>query len=249
MKIRLDIEYAGEKFYGWQRQTGLTTVQSTIEDAIHAVLGNRFYPTLFVAGRTDTGVHALNQVAHFEIPELIWNSDIAKLAKAINFYLHGKGVVIKKAERVANDFHARFSAKQREYMYVIYNNPVNSIFLENRAWFVQQKLDIDAMSAAANMLQGVHDFSAFRSSQCSSTRTVRTIDSVNVRKKGSFVIINIKSRAFLHNQVRIMVGTMKQIATGEKKLGIIEELFENKGRKQAGQTAPACGLYFVGCVF
>ena len=248
MRIRLDIEYNGCNFCGWQRQNNVKTVQETVENAIAHVFNGKNV-TLFVAGRTDTGVHAINQVAHFDICDDVWKYDTEKLTKAINFYLHDTGIIIINSKIVSDDFHARFSAKQRQYLYIIYNCDVDTVLLKNRVWFVHEKLDLSLMRDAADMFCGLHDFSAFRSAQCKSARTLRTIDSFTVEQNRNFIFLTIKSRSFLHNQVRIMVGTIKQIAARNMPKSQILKAFESHDRTLSGPTAPPYGLYFLKAVY
>ncbi len=247
MKIKFEIEYDGTKFHGWQSQAGQLTVQDTLEKAISQVFGG-LNTTLYGAGRTDTGVHAIAQVAHIEIADenIInrWKTQTDKLVKAINFYLHDTGVVINKAMVVPADFHARFSAKSREYLYIIYDYPSASVLLENRAWCVKQNLDEEVMNKAAQLFIGTHNFNAFRSADCQARNPIRTIDVITVYRRNNFIIITVKAKSFLHNQVRIMVGTLKQVGVGKFNLQKIQELLDNGDRTQGGPTAPAYGLYF-----
>ncbi len=249
MKVKLTIEYDGTNFYGWQKQNGFVSVQETVEKAINRVFGNITNIELYGAGRTDTGVHALEQVAHFEVFDekliKIWQKNIEKLAKAINFYLMDLGVVIVKSELVPDDFHARFSAKMRRYKYVIYNRQVRSVIYANRAWHVAKRLDAEVMNAASKYFLGTHNLNSFRSAHCNARNPIRTISEIAVYRNGDLVIMDISARSFLHNQVRITIGTLKQIGEGKYPPEYIEELLNKQDRTIAGVTAPPYGLYLT----
>jgi tRNA pseudouridine38-40 synthase len=246
MKIKLDIEYDGTKFAGWQNQDKVTTVQGVLEKAISSVFGG-ISITLFGAGRTDAGVHAISQIAHIKIDEQkikdIWQTKPEKLAKAINFYLHNFEVVVKSSSIAPADFHARFSARQREYMYVIFNRPSSSVLLQNRVWHVGTYLDVEAMHAAGNLLIGTHNFNAFRSSECQAKNPIRTIDSLNVFRNEELIIIEVKARSFLHNQVRIIAGTLKDVGCAKIDTNQVSKFLEEGNRRESGPTAPPYGLY------
>lgn len=250
MKIKLNIEYDGTKFFGWQKQKSRNTVQETIETAIKKVFGNNDDEEviLYGAGRTDTGVHATNQVAHINIssPRNIdrWRAAADKFSMAINFYLHDTGAIVKSTELVDENFHARFSAKQREYLYIIYNRCCDSVILKNRVWHVKEKLDIDLMNDAAKLFVGTHNFNAFRSSHCQAQNPIRTLDYMHVYSDDNdCIMINVKARSFLHNQVRIMVGTLKQIGSNNASNTNIQKLFDSGDRTKGFVTAPPYGLY------
>lgn len=248
MKIKFEIEYDGMKFCGWQKQEGVITVQEVLEKAITNVFGNREIITVYGSGRTDTGVHAISQVAHIEISDenLIqkWKSNISKMSLAINFYLHDTGVVVKSSEIVSDDFHARFSAKQRSYLYVIFNREIESVLLRNRVWHVKKRLDDQLMHEAGQLFLGTHNFNAFRSADCQSLNPLRTVDSLSVKREKDIILVNIKAKSFLHNQVRIMVGTLKQIGLSKMQKSDIVSLLASGDRTKAGPTAPPYGLYF-----
>ena len=249
MKIKLTLEYDGTGFFGWQKQDNFRSVQGTVEQAIEKVFGERQQVELFGAGRTDTGVHATGQVAHFSIVDEAlakqWTRDIAKLPFAINFYLLDAGVVVLGAEVVPDDFHARFSATMRHYRYVIFNRHTKSVIHEKRAWHVAKPLDVAAMNDAAQSLLGTHNLNAFRSAHCNAQNPVRTISGIKVYKTGDFIVMDISARSFLHNQVRITIGTLKQIGEGKFPVHYILELLEKQDRRAAGITAPPHGLYLT----
>ena len=250
MRVKLTVEYDGTGFYGWQKQNDFVSVQEVIEQAISKVFNSAETIELYGAGRTDTGVHATGQVAHFEIfnEKLIsvWQNNIAKLADAINFYLLNQAIVIIKSEIVSDDFHARFSAKMRHYKYLIYNRRVRSVIYTNRAWHVPQHLDISAMHEASQYFLGTHNLNAFRSLHCNAQNPVRTISNIKVYRDSDFVIMEISARSFLHNQVRITIGTLKQIGEHKYLPEHIKDLLEKQDRRVAGVTAPPYGLYLTG---
>ncbi len=250
MRIKLTIEYDGSNFYGWQKQKGFVSVQEAIEQAVTRVFNNSEIIELYGAGRTDTGVHATGQVAHFEIfsEKLIniWSKNISKLADAVNFYLTDQSIVIVKSEIVSDTFHARFSAKMRHYRYLIYNRRVRSIIYANRAWHVAKNLNDKIMNEAAQYLIGTHNLNAFRSVHCNAQNPIRTISRIRVYRDGNFVIMEMSARSFLHNQVRITIGTLKQIGEGAYPPEYIKELLEKQDRTIAGITAPPYGLYLTG---
>lgn len=248
MKVKIIIEYDGTKFCGWQKQENQISVQETLELAIQKVFANSCEISLFGAGRTDTGVHALEQVAHFELedPEIIskWQSNLRKLPLAINSYLRDLGVVVISAESTSDDFHARFSAKMRHYRYVILNRRITSPVLLSRVWHVREILDIEKMSDGAKFLIGKHNFNAFRSAQCSAKNPNRTISNISITKQNDFITFDISAKSFLHNQVRIIVGTLKEVGCGKRTPQNIKLLLEKGDRRLSGITAPPHGLYF-----
>lgn len=249
MRIKLTIEYDGTEFFGWQKQNDFRSVQETVEKAISRVFNGNEVVELYGAGRTDTGVHATGQVAHFEIlNEKIlnaWKNRIEKLADAINFYLLDSAIVIVKSEKVPDDFHARFSAKMRHYKYLIYNRRADSVIYRNRAWHVVKSLDVEKMNEAAKLLLGTNNLNSFRSAHCNAANPIRTISKIIVYKQNDLVIMKISARSFLHNQVRITMGTLKQIGEGKYDPSYIDELLKKQDRTAAGVTAPPYGLYLT----
>lgn len=241
MNIKMEIEYDGTEYVGWQRQLEGKSIQGEIENCLEKIFKKKI--TIFVAGRTDAGVHALGQVAHFEIENC--SIDPSKLYLAINSYLiksHNQ-IVVKSSKKKSKNFHARFSAKKRIYEYRIFNKQVSSPFIYKRMWFVPQKLDLSLIKKASNYLIGSHDFNAFRSKDCQATSAYRSIESVCVKKKSFGVVITFKAQSFLHNQVRIMVGTLVNIGRSFWDVNRIKFILDSKDRKNAGKTAPPHGLY------
>jgi tRNA pseudouridine38-40 synthase len=249
VRIKLTIEYDGTQFYGWQKQDDLASVQETVERAISKLFNGAETVGLYGAGRTDTGVHAIGQVAHFNITNdrLIkqWTTATKKLPLGINSYLIDSGVVIVSAEVVPPNFHARFSALMRHYRYIIFNRNIKSVIHMNRAWHVAHKLDDVSMNEAAQLFVGTNNLNAFRSAHCSAANPVKTISSMTIRRDGDFVNMDVSAKSFLHNQVRIMVGTLVQIGMGRHRVEYVGALLDAEDRTIAGPTAPPYGLYLV----
>lgn len=241
-RYRLTIEYDGGPFCGWQRQDNAPSVQQAIEEAIAKFAQERV--AVYGAGRTDAGVHALAQVAHCDLAK---DTDAETVRDAINFYLKPQPIAVLAAAKEAADFHARFSARERAYIYRIANRRAPLALDRGRAWHVPGPvLDAEAMDAAAQHFVGHHDFTTFRSSECQADSPMKTLDSISVKRQGDDVSIAVRSRSFLHNQVRIMTGTLKLVGegkwTGDDLLGALQA----KDRTKGGQTAPAYGLYLSG---
>ena len=237
-RFKINLEYDGTNLIGWQENQDGPSVQSLLQDAIFQFCGEK--TTVFSAGRTDAGVHAISMVAHFDLEK---NQDEQTVMRAMNFYLTEKPVAVLSCEKVNDDFHSRFSCVARHYKYIVINRSSPIVLKKNRAWWVPQKLDINAMKMAAQKLVGKHDFTSFRAAQCQSKSPIKTLDSVLITQNGDEIIFEFSARSFLHHQVRNMVGTLVEIGMG--KPYDIDEIFAAKNRSAAGITAPACGLYFV----
>jgi len=243
-RYKLTIEYDGTAFHGWQRQAGLPTVQEEVEQAIEKLSGQHAH--VQCSGRTDAGVHAYGQVAHVDLTQ---SYPCFALRNALNFFLRHKKVVIKNVEEVDASFNARFSSQSRHYLYKIFNCETPSALEEYRAWHIIKPLDIEAMRQGARYLIGTHDFTTFRASACQSHSPIKTLDKIDIEKSGEFIYLSFKSRSFLHNQVRIMVGTLKLVGAGKWTPQHVKEALEAKDRKAGGPTAPPYGLYFVGVTY
>ena len=241
-RYKLNIEYDGTNLVGWQKQKNGLSIQEILEQSFFKLTGER--KTMQGAGRTDAGVHALNQVAHFDLNKKIKTDAIRD---GLNFHIkklyRKTKVSVLKTKKVKKDFHARFSAKQKTYLYNILDRRPPPVIEKKRVWHVKKKLDDKIMKKAAKILEGKHDFTSFRSTECQSKSPVKTIDSIKISRIGEKIQIWIKARSFLHNQVRIIVGTL--VLVGKKKWNEknIEEALKSKKRAAAGQTAPAEGLY------
>lgn len=241
-RYRLDIEYDGRFYAGWQRQAELATVQEAIEKAIGAFTGETV--TIRGAGRTDAGVHATGQVAHVDLSR-DWEGDKVQGALNAHLSLAGEHVSVLAAAKVGEDFDARFSAKARHYLYVILNRRAPAALLRGNVWHVPKRLDAGAMHAAAQRLLGKHDFTTFRSAQCQSESPVKTLDRLDVTRAGDLIEIRASARSFLHNQVRSMVGSLKRVGEGGWSGDDLEAALKAADRARCGQVAPPDGLYLI----
>jgi len=241
-RYRLDIEYDGSAYAGWQRQAGQPSVQQAIEKAIHGFCGQTV--SIRGAGRTDAGVHALGQVAHVDLQK-DWNDDTVRDAVNAHLGLAGDTVAILAARKVADDFDARFSAVARHYLYRIVNRRARLAIDARRAWWVPRPLDADAMQAAARMLVGRHDFTTFRSIHCQAKSPVRTLDLLEVTRDNDVIEIRASARSFLHNQVRSMTGTLKRVGEGAWTPDDVKAALDAVDRTRCGPVAPPDGLYLT----
>lgn len=239
-KIALTIMYDGKLFHGWQVQNNAKSVQGTLQDGLENVIG--FRPDVSGVSRTDSGVHANNYVCH--IPRDGVNIPCERLTAALNSHLRDSGIAVKSAEIKDADFHARYSCTGKEYIYKIWNSRYMNPFLKDRAWFYPMEIDIEKMRFAEKEFVGTHDFRAFMTKGSKNEdNTVRTVKYFNVTKEDELITISVCADGFLYNMVRIMVGTYVDLArkgAGEGSVGII---IESRERKNAGDTAPAEGLY------
>ena len=240
MKIALGVEYLGTDFHGWQIQkSGLRTVQGVVEPALSKIANHPV--RVFCSGRTDAGVHAQEQVIHFETQttrtEGAWLfGGNANLPNDVNF---------KWAKEVNDDFHARFNAHARSYEYKIHHHPVRSSLKTGYYLWEPRSLNIDDMRKAAAFLLGEHDFSCFRGSMCQAKSPIKTIEYLQIDEIGDDLIIKVKANAFLHHMVRNLVGTLLKVGRGEESTEWMLSVLASKDRKEAGPTAEPQGLYFV----
>lgn len=246
-RIKILIEYEGTNYVGWQRQKNGISIQHEIEKSLKKIFNEDI--KLFVAGRTDAGVHAFCQVAHFDIQYL--EIDVKKIYKALNFYLKKKKskITILDSIKVDDKFHARFSAKKKIYLYKILNRNTKSFILENKVWFVPFKINVDKMISASKHFYGKHDFHAFRSVDCQAKNSIRTINKININKINNVIEIRIEAPSFMHNQVRIMVGTLINVGKDILKDSDILDIIRSRKRENAGPTAPSKGLYLEKVVY
>ncbi|MCO5063648.1 MAG: tRNA pseudouridine(38-40) synthase TruA [Rhizobiaceae bacterium] len=241
-RFRLDIEYDGAPYAGWQRQAGHHTVQAAIEQALLAFSGED--GKLRGAGRTDAGVHATGQVAHIDLSRE-WKPDKVRDALNAHLRLNGERVSILAAKPVASDFDARFSAKARHYVYRILNRRSPPALEAGKVWWVPKRLDAEAMHEAAQPLLGKHDFTTFRSTQCQATSPVRTLDRLDVVRSGDAIEIHASARSFLHNQVRSMVGSLKRVGEGGWPPDAVKAALDAQDRAACAGIAPPEGLYLA----
>ncbi len=240
MRYRLTVEYDGGPFFGWQRQNDGPSVQGALETAIEKLSGERV--TVTGAGRTDSGVHALGQVAHFD---LVKEFDAGKVRDALNHYLRPDPVVVLDAAVADSEFHARFSAKARHYLFRILNRRAPPALDDGRVWHVSPKLDVDAMHAAAQFLIGTHDFTTFRAAECQSLSPVKTLDRLDVSARADEIHIEASARSFLHHQIRSFAGTLKLVGEGKWSPPDVKKALEARNRSACGPVSPPDGLYLV----
>jgi tRNA pseudouridine38-40 synthase len=239
-RYRLLIEYDGGPFVGWQMQAGGASVQGVITQAIAAFADEKV--TVHGAGRTDAGVHALGQVAHVDLAR-DWRPD--RVRDALNAKLRPYPVAVLAVEKAADSFHARFSAKQRHYLYRIVNRRADLALERNRAWRVPRPLDAAAMHAAAQRLIGRHDFTTFRAADCQAKSPVKTLDRLDVERAGDEVRVHASARSFLHHQVRSMVGSLVLVGEGKWSADDFSATLAARSRAACGPVAPPEGLYLV----
>ena len=240
-RYQILIEYVGSSFIGWQVQKKGKTIQGLIQKKISKLVDEKIIVT--GSGRTDAGVHAIEQSAHFDCMYEIIN--LKKILNSINYFLNKNEISILKIKKQNLNFHARFSAKERVYKYIIYNQSTKPIIQNNRGWFVIKKLDFESMKMGAKKLIGTHDFSSFRASGCNAKSPVKLMKLVKIKKLKTKIEFEFRSQSFLKQQVRSMVGCLKFI--GEKKWSIKKfvNVIKAKNRKLCAPPAPAEGLYLV----
>ena len=239
-RYRLTIEYDGGPYNGFQAQDRQPSVQASLERAITAFSGETV--RIAAAGRTDAGVHALGQVIHVEL-EREWPSDT--VLNAINAHLSKEPIVVLDATLAADDFHARFSARGRRYLYRVLGRRAPPALDRGRVWPIKGPLNVDAMHAAAQVLVGQHDFTTFRDAACQSKSPVKTLDEARVWREGDEVRLAFAARSFLHRQVRSMTGSLVEVGLGRWSAADLKAALDAHDRSACGQVAPACGLYLV----
>ncbi|CAA9491414.1 MAG: tRNA pseudouridine(38-40) synthase [uncultured Sphingomonadaceae bacterium] len=243
-RFHLRVEYDGRDYVGWQRQAHGASIQQAIEEAVLAAFGESV--AVHAAGRTDAGVHAEAMSAHVDIVRGITGF---RLAGAINAHLRPRPIAVLDATEVPDDWHARFTCTGRAYRYRIINRRARLALEEGRAWHVAERLDADAMDAAAQRLVGRHDFTTFRSAHCQADNPVRTLDRLDVTREGDAVTIRAAARSFLHHQVRSMVGCLALVGRGRWSADDLRAALEARDRHALGLNAPPDGLYFVGASY
>jgi tRNA pseudouridine38-40 synthase len=245
VKYQLLIEYVGTNFRGWQIQKKGLTIQGLIQEKLSKLLKQKII--LNGSGRTDTGVHAIEQSAHFDCQKKI--TDLVKFLKSINHFLNNQGIAIKKIRKRNNKFHSRFSAKQRIYKYIIFNQISAPVIEKNRGWHIRKPLDLNLIKKGAKKLVGTNDYSAYRSSSCHAKRPITTLKSVKIKSLKNKIEIEVNSQSFLQQQVRSMVGCLKYL--GEKKWDLkkFDKVFKSKKRTLCAPPAPPEGLFLVRVIY
>ena len=241
-RYQLTIEYDGNQYRGWQKQDNVPTIQGSIENALQRL--GETNANVYGAGRTDAGVHALGQVAHVDLQKQ-W--DEFRLNEAINGQLQetNENIAVVKCNICKGEFHARFSAIRRYYMYKIVIRRPAPVLERGKAWNLKRKLDVEAMRKAAKVLVGKHDFTTFRSTECQSKSPVKTINEITIEQKDEMIVFHTNALSFLHHQVRSMVGALKVVGEGKWNENDLEKALKAKDRRQCPPVAPANGLYLV----
>jgi len=239
-RYRLDLEYDGGPYNGFQAQAALPTIQDSVERAVKAFCGETL--RLQAAGRTDTGVHALGQVVHIDL-ERDWKPEVVR--DALNAHLVPEPIAVIAASLAPEAFHARFSAKGRRYLYRILNRVAPPSLDKGRVWHLKKPLDVGAMSQAAQALVGHHDFTTFRDAACQAKSPVKTLDLAEVTREGDEVRLVFAARSFLHRQVRSMTGSLAEVGAGRWTPDELGAALEARDRKACGPVAPAAGLYLA----
>ena len=243
-RYKITIEYDGTNYSGWQKQSGAVSIQEKIEQAIYKFSNEE--AMVYGSGRTDAGVHAKGQVAHFD---LVKNWDTHNVICAINFYIRNDGIVIKDCEQVVDDFHARFWALKRVYKYVILNRKTPPALEANRVWYVRSDLDVEKMRDATKLLIGTHDFSSFRSAACQAKSPIKTLDSIDIQSFEEKIVITVMAKSFLHNMVRNLAGALCLIGSGKWSNDDLLKFLNAKNSKGHKYTAPSAGLYLEEVIF
>ena len=244
-RYQILIEYVGTNFIGWQIQSKGQSIQKLIQIKVSKLLKEKI--NLVGSGRTDSGVHAVEQSAHFDCKKKIKN--LSKFLQSINFFLNIKLISITNIKNKNLNFHARFSAKQRIYTYVIFNRISRPSIEKNRGWHIRKKLDLKLMKKGAKKLLGTNDFSTFRSSSCNARSPIRTIKSIKIKEAKNKIQIQFKSQSFLQQQVRSMVGCLKYLAEKKWDLKKFENVFKSKKRALCAPPAPAHGLFLEKVIY
>ncbi len=240
MRFKLTIEYDGAPYQGWQRLAEGPSVQGALEDAVESLTGTR--SDVIGAGRTDSGVHAVGQVAHVDIEKPF---EARRLADALNAHLTPHPIAVLKSEEAEPDFHARFSAVRRAYKYRIVNRRAPAVLARGKVWRVPRPLDAKAMHDAAQRLIGQHDFTTFRDSQCQAKSPIKSIDLAEIVREDEMIDCRFEAQSFLHRQVRSMVGTLVEVGLGKMSADDVATVLAAADRSKCGPVAPADGLYLM----
>ena len=244
-RYQILVEYVGTKFIGWQKQLKGKSIQKEIENNLSKLLKQKII--IYGSGRTDAGVHAIEQSAHFDSNSKI--QEIKKLIKSLNFFLNPKKISIINIYKRKKKFHARYSAKERIYKYFIINRLAASTLENERAWHIRKKLDIKLLKKGAKKLVGTHDFSTFRASNCYAKSPVKKINKITIKNVNKKIQIEFRSKSFLRNQVRSMVGCLKYLAENKWDINKFEYVFKSKMRSKCAPPAPAHGLFLYKVIY
>ena len=237
-RYKIEIEYEGTPFVGWQFQKNGQSIQEVLQKAIFNF--SKEHVIVTGAGRTDSGVHALAQIAHFDLKKKIQKKN---LLPAINQNISNKSVTVLKINKVNKNFHARHDAQKRTYEYLIVNRQSPLTLQKNKAWHIRKKLDIKSMKKGGKLLLGTHDFSTYRAASCEAKSPIRTMEKILIKKNKDKIYLQFTSRSFLQQQVRSMVGCLKYLAEGKWSIDTFQKTFKSKKRSKCAPPAPACGLY------
>jgi len=238
-RYQIKIEYDGTDFVGWQYQKNGKSVQGVLQKILLQFLKKKII--VVGAGRTDSGVHAIEQSAHIDLEKKIFEKK--KFLQSLNFYLRNYPIAITDIKEKDQNFHARHSAKKRTYKYLIINRMSPPVLKKNRAWHIRKKLDVKVMKKGSKMLLGTHDFSTFRTSSCQAKSPVKTMEKISIKKSKDKITLKFVSRSFLQQQVRSMVGCIKYLGEGKWSVDNFKKSFKSKKRSNCAPPAPACGLY------
>lgn len=239
MRIAIGIEYDGSAFHGWQSQPFGCTIQDEVEAAVSRIAGEK--TEVCAAGRTDRGVHATAQVAHFDTFAL---RPLQAWVRGVNSHLP-RGIGVLWATEVGESFHSRYSARYRRYTYVLLNHPVRPALLDGKVGWCHHALDLEAMRSGAACLIGEHDFTSFRASECQANTPFREMQEIRIERSGNYIFFNLKANAFLHHMVRNIVGSLVHVGRGRQEPGWIGALLEARDRTLAAPTFSPCGLYLA----
>ncbi|MCZ6872582.1 MAG: tRNA pseudouridine(38-40) synthase TruA [bacterium] len=238
-RIKLILEYNGARYHGWQVQPNMVTVQGAVETWLSVITNDTV--RLHAAGRTDAGVHAFGQVAHFDTPSTI---SLPDLQRGLNRLLP-EDIVVRQVLDVGLDFHSQYAAKKKTYTYIVYNHPLRSVFRSPFTWHIRQPLDVSAMREAAQVLVGRHDFSAFRAASCTARNPVRCLERIAVKRRAQQIFFVLRANGFLQHMVRNIVGTLVAIGRGKMHRQSMLRILKSGQRQLAGPTAPPHGLFMI----
>ena len=244
-RYQILVEYVGTKFIGWQKQLKGKSIQKEIENNLSKLLKQKII--IYGSGRTDSGVHAIEQSAHFDSNSKI--QEIKKLIKSLNFFLNPKKISIINIYKRKKKFHARYSAKERIYKYFIINRLAASTLENERAWHIRKKLDVKLLKEGAKKLIGTHDFSTFRAANCYAESPIKNINKITIKNINKKIQIEFRSKSFLRNQVRSMVGCLKYLAEDKWNIKKFEYVFKSKKRSKCAPPAPAHGLFLAKIIY